>query len=68
MCDGNGEDFYKNKKIISKMTFIDIENRPFIAGNLFIQRYLKSLNMYQNFNNADLIHSNGGTIKIKINY
>jgi CDP-6-deoxy-D-xylo-4-hexulose-3-dehydrase len=47
------------EKIKDKLTSIGVENRPFIAGNLFKQPYLKSLNMYQNFNNADLIHSNG---------
>jgi CDP-6-deoxy-D-xylo-4-hexulose-3-dehydrase len=47
------------EKIKAKLTSIGVENRPFIAGNLFKQPYLKSLNMYQNFNNADLIHSNG---------
>lgn len=47
------------EKIKDKLTSIGVENRPFIAGNLSKQPYLKSLNMYQNFNNADLIHSNG---------
>ena len=47
------------EKLKDRLTSIGIENRPFIAGNLFRQPYLKSLNMYQNFNNADLIHSNG---------
>ena len=37
----------------------DIESRPFIAGNLFKQPYMKNVNMYINFSNADYLHSNG---------
>ncbi len=47
------------QKIKDRMTSFGIENRPFIAGNLSKQPYLKSMNMHQDFNNADLIHLNG---------
>ena len=42
-----------------KLTSREIENRPFIAGNLFKQPYLKSVNMFSGFPNADKIHNNG---------
>ena len=45
--------------IKNKLTKIGIENRPFIAGNLFRQPYLSGVNMFKNFDTADLIHSNG---------
>lgn len=41
------------------LTDAGIENRPFIAGNLFKQPYMKKQNMYQDFPNSDLIHDNG---------
>lgn len=49
----------KVEELKNKLTDIGVENRPFIAGNLSKQPYLKSVNMYQNFKNADIIHSNG---------
>jgi CDP-6-deoxy-D-xylo-4-hexulose-3-dehydrase len=47
------------EKLKEKLTSIGIENRPFIAGNLFKQPYLANTNMYIDFDTADLIHSNG---------
>ena len=47
------------QKIKDRMSSIGIENRPFIAGNLSKQPYLKSVNMYKKFDNSNFIHSNG---------
>lgn len=47
------------ESIKKHLTNIGIENRPFIAGNMFRQPYLKNTNMFVNFDNADLIHTNG---------
>lgn len=47
------------KKLVTQLTDAGIENRPFIAGNLFNQPYLQKVNMYKNFPSADYIHNNG---------
>jgi len=45
--------------IKQKLTSAGIENRPFIAGNLFKQPYMANTNMFIDFDIADLIHKNG---------
>jgi CDP-6-deoxy-D-xylo-4-hexulose-3-dehydrase len=47
------------KQLKQNLTEMGIENRPFIAGNLFNQPYLKKVNMFNNFKNADILHSDG---------
>lgn len=47
------------KELSAKLTDAGIENRPFIAGNLYNQPYMKKINMYNNFPNANCLHNNG---------
>jgi CDP-6-deoxy-D-xylo-4-hexulose-3-dehydrase len=42
-----------------RLTVAGIENRPFIAGNLFKQPYMSNTNMFVDFDTADLMHKNG---------
>lgn len=47
------------KELSAKLTDAGIENRPFIAGNLYNQPYMKKVNMYNNFPNANRLHNSG---------
>ena len=47
------------QELKEKLTNSGIENRPFIAGNLFRQSYLSGLNMFVDFPNSDILHFNG---------